>query len=129
MEGINAAAAKDCALLTGPCGKRPAEDPIVTLSIGHNVSVIFQKNLNHFDAAKPGAFVVSISKSAPILKFVPLLTVKDTNSTSLTLYTESVKIPENYEGDNAVLQDKYVTDNPAAPAVFYQCADVGISKT
>ena len=41
-----------------------------------------------------GAFVVSISKSAPILKFVPLLTVKDTNSTSLTLYTESVKIPE-----------------------------------
>ena len=34
----------------------------------------------------------------------------------------------NYEGDNAVLQVKYVTDNPAAPPVFYQCADVGISK-
>ena len=33
-----------------------------------------------------------------------------------------------YEGDKAVLQVKYVTDNPAAPAVFYQCADVGIAK-
>lgn len=33
-----------------------------------------------------------------------------------------------YEGDKAVLQVKYVTDNPAAPAVFYQCADVAIAK-
>ena len=34
----------------------------------------------------------------------------------------------DFEGDKAVLQVKYVTDNPAAPAVFYQCADVNISK-
>ena len=33
-----------------------------------------------------------------------------------------------YESDKAVIQVKYVTHNPAAPAVFYQCADVGIAK-
>ena len=32
------------------------------------------------------------------------------------------------EMDHAVMQLKYVTMNPKAPAVFYQCADIAITS-
>eukprot|EP00028_Trichosphaerium_sp_Am-I-7-wt_P014963 CAMPEP_0168511774 /NCGR_PEP_ID=MMETSP0405-20121227/2361_1 /TAXON_ID=498012 /ORGANISM="Trichosphaerium sp, Strain Am-I-7 wt" /LENGTH=128 /DNA_ID=CAMNT_0008530067 /DNA_START=124 /DNA_END=510 /DNA_ORIENTATION=+ len=126
MENLNAPASKDCVLLAGPCGGRAAANPTVAFAAGKNASIVFQKNLNHWTAGSPGMFEITYNvagdKDVTVLKTIP-----DTNSPSLTLYVEEVVIP-NRISTHSVIGVQYITKNPNAPAVFYQCADVRVEE-
>ncbi|XP_033753956.1 uncharacterized protein LOC117337207 [Pecten maximus] len=125
MIGINKAGANDCILTTARCGGRPAGHPVMGLKIGSNFTVTFQKNLDHYDKATPGAFHVSIGQERQGTQMKVLTTVPDAGEPSLTLYSVNVTIPSDLVSRQIyVLQTSYVTNNKAAPAVFYQCADV-----
>nr|KAG5698608.1 hypothetical protein BaRGS_027119 [Batillaria attramentaria] len=95
------------------------------LVAGQNFTVVFQKNLDHFDSASPGYWSVSIGKESGTLK--ELFRTADTATPSLTVYSANITIPEQ-TGKNMVIQTQYVTKNPKAPAAFYQCADVAVIK-
>ncbi|XP_060062690.1 uncharacterized protein LOC132543226 [Ylistrum balloti] len=125
MVGINKAGATDCILTTARCGGRPAEKPIMGLKMGSNFTVTFQKNLDHYDKATPGAFHVAIGQERQGTQMTNLVSIPDAGEPSLTLYSVNVTIPTGLVSRQLyVLQTAYVTNNKDAPAVFYQCADI-----
>ncbi|XP_065897849.1 uncharacterized protein [Dysidea avara] len=123
MNGINAAGSNDCILLDGPCGGRKAMKPTVGIMAGVPYTVVFQKNLDHFNTADPGMFVVSVGENSASPTFKQVGMVMDSGTPSLHVYTMNVTFPK-VMSDGAVVQVKYVTNNKQAPAVFYQCADI-----
>ncbi|KAL4238288.1 hypothetical protein ACF0H5_003000 [Mactra antiquata] len=122
ISGLNSAGSNDCVLLSSPCGGRAEGTYETTFTAGQKATVIFQKNLDHWDSKTPGRFDIKLWKgnTATTVGSVP-----DMGEQSLHLYNEEVTIPATMHGA-AILQVTYVTNNPNAPAVFYQCADVMI---
>jgi len=66
-----------------------------------------------------------IGEMADEIKFTKLLTIKDMNSTSPIDYSVNAVLP-NMSMKHAVMQMIYNTNNPGAPPMFYQCADVSV---
>ncbi|XP_059140758.1 uncharacterized protein LOC131928689 [Physella acuta] len=117
--GINAAGAQDCYLITPPCGGRAQNLTSTTgLLAGKNFVVTFQKNIDHFNSAAPGYFSVSLGADETSLK--ELTRVPDTSDPSLTLYSATIAVPRT--PGNQVLQVSYVTNK--TPPLFNQCSDV-----
>ncbi|GFR63064.1 hypothetical protein ElyMa_005474000 [Elysia marginata] len=116
--------ADDCLLLEAPCGGRDMADHPVSLLAGQQLIVRFQKNLDHTFKDIPGYFTVSLFEAdnkgnggKEILK------ITDTSNASLTLYSAKITVPDTMCG-HVIVQVRYVTNNPNAGPVFYQCADV-----
>eukprot|EP01130_Rhizamoeba_saxonica_P008966 TRINITY_DN3634_c0_g1_i1.p1 TRINITY_DN3634_c0_g1~~TRINITY_DN3634_c0_g1_i1.p1 ORF type:complete len:157 (-),score=32.21 TRINITY_DN3634_c0_g1_i1:36-506(-) len=120
---INTPGSNDCVLTSGPCGDARPSRTVGTFS--GTMTVAFQKNLDHWYKNAPGNFTVAIADS-PTGNFTPLKVLPDTDSDSLTFYFEKILLP-NKNIDHAVLQVVYYTNNPGAPAAFYQCADISVS--
>ncbi|XP_063407913.1 uncharacterized protein LOC134691358 [Mytilus trossulus] len=126
MTGLNTEASKDCILLKPPCGGRPSEPKnAAILRAGQNTTVTFQKNLNHWIQKSPGEFRVNLGVEGTE-KFQSLAVVKDNNEPNLHLYTVPITVPSDRLKQTLVLQVVYVTNNPQAPPMFYQCRDVQI---
>ncbi|XP_035658637.1 uncharacterized protein LOC118403890 [Branchiostoma floridae] len=124
MFDINKPASPDCGLTTGPCGQRPAlnKTTVVFLS-GSRYTVTIQKNLDHYDSSSPGEFTISFRPSRKG-GFTLLEKIPDNGEPSLTLYSVNITIPKpTAHSDIGTLQAAYVTRNPQAPPVFYQCTD------
>ncbi|XP_030830632.1 uncharacterized protein LOC575072 [Strongylocentrotus purpuratus] len=124
MLNINKPASPDCALLPEPCGGRNASlGTTLAIKEGSRFVVAFQKNLDHFYPSNPGSFKISLSfdeeKTFQLLQFLP-----DTSDPSLTLYYMNVTMPAMPLKKPGTLRIAYVTQNPEAPAVFYQCSDI-----
>jgi len=119
--GINQIASNECFQTTAPCGSFPQGAPEVFYASGENITVIFQKNLNHWDATNPGNFTVNFSENGMMWK--NLASMPDNNDASLTLFTLNVTIP-NIKAPKTMLQVIYAPNGPPGP--FYQCADIGI---
>ena len=79
------------------------------------------KNLDHFNASKPGNFSVFLWDSAGTS--TPLAVVKDTNAPSLTVYRVDITIPKTAAAGNYIIQSVYNTNSPVHPQ-FVQCSDV-----
>ncbi|KAK6167607.1 hypothetical protein SNE40_021592 [Patella caerulea] len=124
LMGFNKAGANDCFLVKSPCGGRPKSDNVITLRSMQNLTVVIQKNLDHWAKATPGQFKFNIAQpdgsGIQTLGMIP-----DMGEPSLTLYALNVTIPSSSAG-NYILQTEYVTKNAQAPPVFYQCADIMI---
>ncbi|CAH1785645.1 unnamed protein product, partial [Owenia fusiformis] len=125
MNGINTAGATDCLLTTGPCGGRqPHGYPPLAFKAGSNQTVIFQKNLDHYNKTTPGYFSISFGPAQIALK--EFSRVPDRGEPSLYVYTVNVTIPKKPDPFHTI-QVVYVTNNTAAPPMFYQCADFQIN--
>ncbi|XP_064597527.1 uncharacterized protein LOC135463985 [Liolophura sinensis] len=103
---------------------KPLADLLSSLS-GQNFTVTLQKNLNHWVSSTPGYFTVGVASSA-FENYKELARIPDNGEAALTLYTANVNIPMSMQGQ-AIIQAQYVTKNPNAPAIFYQCSDVNIN--
>ena len=125
ISGLNKPGSNDCMLLKYPCGGRPAGKHSEILRVGQNFTVIFQKNLNHYTAASPGGFSIYLGDEQGGM-FKTLAQINDMNEPDLHLYTVDVTIPSFKLKKQLFLQTVYVTNNPKAPAAFYQCSDVMI---
>merc|ERR1712012_234075 len=127
MEGLNKGGSDDCILLKPPCGGRDRPQHPIGLGAGENFTVTFQKNLDHFNASTPGYFSVSLLALEGRNHTVghEVYKTEDTSAPSLSLYSANITIPHEHRG-HMILQAQYVTKNPKAPAVFYQCSDVNI---
>ncbi|GFS20983.1 hypothetical protein ElyMa_005071000 [Elysia marginata] len=125
MMGINKASAADCILLKEPCGGRDERGYPVALMPDERFVVTFQKNLDHFNKTKPGYFSLTLMEAdRPKAEGKEILRMADTSDPSLTLYSANVTVPRM--PGHLILQARYVTNNPQAPPVFYQCADVHV---
>ncbi|KAK3804465.1 hypothetical protein RRG08_058587 [Elysia crispata] len=125
MVGINKAGAADCILLKEPCGGRDERTSPVSLMPGERFVLTFQKNLDHFNKTSPGYFSVSLVEAdRPHGESHEILKMADTSDPSLTLYSANITMP--HMPGHMVLQARYVTNNPQAPPIFYQCADVHV---
>jgi hypothetical protein len=71
----------------------------------------------------PPPFLFPTQGSAPVF----LGSMKDTNHGSMEMYKLEYKVPDVAPG-SYIVQSIYYTNNPQAPAAFYQCADVQIFK-
>jgi len=121
---FNTLGAPDCNLVASPCGGSNATSPGVFLQSGHNSTVVWQKNVNHWIANSKGNFTVNFlahGSTTPVM----LASVPDTNTPAGTIYTASVLIPRT-NSHLAALQVIYYPANPAAPVGFYQCSDIGL---
>ncbi|XP_072029407.1 uncharacterized protein [Amphiura filiformis] len=128
MMGINKQGANDCVLTKMSCGGRMATSPSVGVRAGMNFTVTFQKNLDHWVKATPGYFSISMGTDDKGT-FKELARINDMGEPSLTLFSRNVTIPDNAIGMSVgVIQVTYVTKNPDAPAVFYQCSDVYVFR-
>lgn len=124
MDDLNSVGAADCGLTEPPCGGRDPETPKVFFEWGENVSIVFQKNEDHYLQQSAGTFTISVAKYGEF-DFQTLAEFSDTDQPSGTLYTPNVVVPRDFY-DHAVLQLVYTTNNPAVPKAFYQCADLRI---
>ncbi|XP_077980598.1 uncharacterized protein LOC144435835 [Glandiceps talaboti] len=125
MQGLNKAGSDDCILTNGPCGGRMKMTPQQGVRLNANYTVTWQKNLDHYNQAMPGQFIVSIGgNDSSQQEFIQLHKQADDSQPSLTLYSFNVTMPKSVPYMVGVIQIQYVTDNPQAPAVFYQCSDV-----
>ncbi|XP_022104550.1 uncharacterized protein LOC110986722 [Acanthaster planci] len=128
MKGINVKEADDCGLLVKPCGNRTQEKPGIQIKGGSPYTVVFQKNLNHFETFPNGTvtngyFEISFWTST---ECHILGKVDDGATPSLTLYSPVVTMPTGPIGVPAILQLTYVTNNAEVPmgGIFYQCTDI-----
>eukprot|EP01125_Pyxidicula_operculata_P000241 TRINITY_DN10324_c0_g1_i2.p1 TRINITY_DN10324_c0_g1~~TRINITY_DN10324_c0_g1_i2.p1 ORF type:complete len:157 (-),score=31.55 TRINITY_DN10324_c0_g1_i2:66-536(-) len=122
---INTAGTSDCFFINGPCGGKAPQEPKVVLLSGSNFTVVFQKNLNHWTSAQPGEFRITYEQFGHTGSFRVLKTVPDTNTPSLTLFTETVTLPDR-EHNHIVIGVQYVA--PSAGHTFYQCADAELRR-
>ncbi|XP_066300344.1 uncharacterized protein [Branchiostoma lanceolatum] len=123
MTGINKPACPDCGLVTGPCGLRPEPNKTtLALLAGSQYTVTIQKNLDHYDSASPGEFTISF-RAGMTGDFTLLQKIPDIGEPSLTLYSVNITIPKPVGSNKGTLQAVYVTRNPQAPPMFYQCTD------
>jgi hypothetical protein len=102
-----------------PC---PPRGQIVAVVAGEKSQVVLQKNLDHYYATTPGNFSVYLWDAAG--KSQLLASIPDDPSPSMTLYPVTVTLPSTVPAGNYTLQSVYYTNNPGAPADFFQCADV-----
>eukprot|EP01121_Diplochlamys_sp_Union-15-3_P000395 TRINITY_DN1036_c0_g1_i1.p1 TRINITY_DN1036_c0_g1~~TRINITY_DN1036_c0_g1_i1.p1 ORF type:complete len:154 (+),score=40.38 TRINITY_DN1036_c0_g1_i1:41-502(+) len=124
IDNINKPLDPECFFLDGPCGSSPATTPTVEYNGGENVTIIFQKNENHWNSTNPGSFNIAVQTSANG-PFQQIWTIPDENTPHLTLYSASVIIPA-VNTPAAVLQVTYVTNSKIG--TFYQCADIAVGK-
>jgi len=89
--GINQIASNECFQTTGPCGSFPQAPPNIFYASSENISVIFQKNLNHWDASKPGNFTINFSPDGNA--WHNLAVMPDNNDGSLTIFALNVTLP------------------------------------
>lgn len=127
LDNINKPGSASCILLVEPCGKTKPSMNKVYMEAGGNFTVVFQKNLDHYNAESPGYWSVSMGKENGVLK--ELYNTPDTATPSLTIFSANITVPDvSTRVSKMILQTKYVTKNPKAPPVFYQCADVVVIK-
>merc|ERR1711909_63087 len=120
MGDLNTAGNSACLQLKGPCGSHAAETPQAT--IGQTYEIIFQKNLDHWTGRHPGYLDVNLWDSN--MHKTQIGRIKDTDTGSKHYYSLTGTLPSSVMNGNYILQVTYVTNNPNAPAEFYQCADV-----
>ncbi|KAK3086329.1 hypothetical protein FSP39_016942 [Pinctada imbricata] len=125
MSGLNTPAAPNCLLLTGPCGGRQAGSPTY-YHTGDNMTVIFMKNFDHYYAAAPGEFVVSLGANDHSIPKI-LAHQLDGGEKAPHIYRLSFPVPQMHIRPDLhyFIQVTYTPNNPNAPKIFYQCADVG----
>ncbi|XP_064597760.1 uncharacterized protein LOC135464184 isoform X2 [Liolophura sinensis] len=126
MSGLNTAGSSDCILLKAPCGGRPQSGAGLSIPAERNFTVTIQKNLDHWLEASPGYFSVDIALP-PFTDFKQLVQIPDMGEPSLHLYSVNITVPGSMTNLDAVIRSQYVTNNPNAPSVFYQCADVFVN--
>lgn len=117
--------ADQCARVdNSPCGGIPHDQYAVGIYRAYeSYQIVFQKNRDHFYAPNPGYFElkVLVDEREPNEY---LARVRDSDRVkNLQFITANVTMPE----EGLTLQLKYVTNNPDAPAVFYQCSDIFVS--
>ena len=123
MQDINKAGSNDCLLTSGPCGGRPAGRYPTYYRPGEKVTVVFQKNLDHWVKSTPGNFTVSLMMEGSSSAIASNI-VTDMGEPSLTIYSATLMIPASAAKGKYVIQAVYNTNNPQAPPQFYQCSDV-----
>jgi len=112
----------DCKKTTQYCGGVEPELPSVYYPSNSNVTIVLQKNVNHWsNTTKSGALVVSFAMS-PSSSFVELARVTDSDTPSWSVYEISVTLP-SVETNQGVIMAYYDAN---IGEVFYQCSDVGI---
>eukprot|EP00013_Stygamoeba_regulata_P022455 CAMPEP_0177652112 /NCGR_PEP_ID=MMETSP0447-20121125/12930_1 /TAXON_ID=0 /ORGANISM="Stygamoeba regulata, Strain BSH-02190019" /LENGTH=155 /DNA_ID=CAMNT_0019155283 /DNA_START=43 /DNA_END=510 /DNA_ORIENTATION=+ len=119
-DNIDSPGSQSCFLVKGPCGgfDQPGANPTV---FSGKIFLAIEKNLNHWNSADPGNFEVSLingNTTTQILQF------SDTDETAPFVYYMMAGVPENFPKGAATLQVIYNTNNPNAPAQFFQCSDV-----
>ncbi|KAJ8302613.1 hypothetical protein KUTeg_019009 [Tegillarca granosa] len=128
MNGLNTAGSDDCILTSAPCGGRERKERSGEgFAAGENVTVTFQKNLDHFNSQSPGYFTVSLG--SPSGQLQELARIPDGGEKSLHLYSMNVTLPREPQAEAGhFMQVVYHTNNPQAPPNFYQCADIVIAR-
>lgn len=117
---LRIAGADECLKIkSSPCGgEDEAGPPTSYYDAGKKYNVVWQKNLDHYYSKDPGYWEIKIGD-----KSLSKVTDSDDIKT-LQYYTVNVTMPD----EGKMMQLTYVTHNPDAPAVFYQCADIVIKK-
>jgi len=129
MKGLNTKGSDDCLRLKSPCGgMNPPKEPQVLYRAGSNITVTFQKNLDHFISTSPGYFIINIGPKSSQGKgdMKELARVPDTSDPSLSLYSVPITLPKEAK-PWYTLQVVYMTKNAKAPPAFYQCADISLA--
>eukprot|EP00300_Choanocystis_sp_HF-7_P021751 c20847_g1_i1.p2 GENE.c20847_g1_i1~~c20847_g1_i1.p2 ORF type:complete len:152 (+),score=28.13 c20847_g1_i1:29-484(+) len=119
MNDINTVGAADCGLFgDGPCGNRTQQPPMVAVQSGSQFNVVWQKNQDHFNS-QPANWIISFAPYGS--PFIQLAKFADTNTSSLTIGTQMVTIP-NLGTVAGVMQIQYAVGF----GTFYQCSDIAI---
>jgi hypothetical protein len=105
---------------------QPAGPPTGAFARDQRGTVQLQKNQQHEAATgSPGNFTVSLwgpsSPNGEVISYRP-----DDTRPSLSMYELEVFIRNETKPGQYILQAVYNTANPAAPAQFFQCADITV---
>merc|ERR1719245_1551956 len=116
--------AAECGRTTGPCGG-VSNGILNALIMSETSTIVLEKNLDHFNKDKAGNFTVSLWSDKG--EFIRTLgSVMDDARPSGSIYQVPVPVPHEGGESKFIIQAVYYTNNPNAPAAFYQCADVEI---
>jgi len=127
VANLNIVGTSDCGQTVGPCGGRPLGLIKSVLSRKDNFTIMFMKNEDHYNAAKPGNFTFQLSSAQN--SSVLLGSFPDTDAPSGTVYELPMGVPPNYQSYEGVFQAVYYTNNPDVNnIVFYACADVFLAS-
>mmetsp|Transcript_35456 Transcript_35456/g.56837 ORF Transcript_35456/g.56837 Transcript_35456/m.56837 type:complete len:160 (-) Transcript_35456:159-638(-) len=113
-----------CGMTSEPCGT--ANKAFINAAImSETMTFVMQKNLDHYNSAKPGNFSINLWTAGG--EFVRTLgSVADDARASGSLYQVQAPIPHEGGASTFLIQAVYYTNNANAPAAFYQCADLEI---
>eukprot|EP00992_Anisonema_acinus_P003690 TRINITY_DN13691_c0_g1_i1.p2 TRINITY_DN13691_c0_g1~~TRINITY_DN13691_c0_g1_i1.p2 ORF type:complete len:157 (+),score=42.76 TRINITY_DN13691_c0_g1_i1:49-519(+) len=124
-QGSDSPGAKVCFQTTGPCGTEHSGLPMLRVKANSVVHISILKNLNHLNAEAPGNFTLRgwplghEAEPGPLVGFF-----SDYSNAPMQTFNTSVLVPQGTPAGRYVLQAVYNTNNPQAPAAFYQCSDV-----
>eukprot|EP01113_Clastostelium_recurvatum_P012696 TRINITY_DN165_c0_g2_i1.p1 TRINITY_DN165_c0_g2~~TRINITY_DN165_c0_g2_i1.p1 ORF type:complete len:166 (+),score=29.79 TRINITY_DN165_c0_g2_i1:52-549(+) len=119
---LNKAGSPYCYFQTGPCGTTVGAKPTQEFVIGSNLTVVFQKNANHYNSTNPGRWQLNFQTGN---EYFSIYDFPDDNSPDLSWYSLPLAIPSDWTPQAGVLQVVYQTNTVGS---FYQCADVAITK-
>ncbi|XP_033740923.1 uncharacterized protein LOC117327830 [Pecten maximus] len=127
---ITSAGSHTCFRHGAPCGGMPAETSnLQIIAGGQQMFIKWQQNFNHYEVGYPGFMDISIapvdSDNFTLLSFVPdkYVFAQDHQQN----YTAVITAP-NIQCDHCVIRARYQS-HKAGETIFYQCADVKITKS
>ena len=123
--GSDKPGASICAQLSS-CGAAKPGAPAANWTEGQPQKLVWMKNLDHWNSAAPGNFSINIWQNGKVLGH--LKPIPDDNKPSLTQYAEQVLIPTSAAKGVYTVEVVYYTNNPQAPAAFYECTDIDVVK-
>jgi hypothetical protein len=109
-------------LKTGPCGNVPRTNTPTQLTAGQVLNVQWQETINH-----PGYYVWDISLANDV-DFQPLVTIIDNqNGGGMHNFAGTLTIPNQPCAACTLRLRQFMTENPAAPTLYFSCADISIA--
>lgn len=126
---ITRGGSKTCARHEPECGGQPPDTPMSTYMGGKQMWIKWQQNYNHYVVGYPGYMDISIvpisSPTWQTIAYVPdeYFYAQDHQQN----YTAIVILP-NIDCEHCVVRARYQSHKPGE-SIFYQCADIAITKT
>ncbi|XP_033113309.1 uncharacterized protein LOC117113913 [Anneissia japonica] len=126
---ISTAGNPTCTRHVAPCGGLEAENPKVSYVGGSTIFVKFQQNYNHYELGYPGYMDIAYAMATDMNDFHVVAIIGDVNEYAQSHqrnYSIPIMIP-NIDCPHCVIRLRYLSHKPSEH-IFYQCADVKISK-
>lgn len=125
LDGIVKPRSDATGLKVAPCGDAPRTTTPAVFTPGATITVEWEETINH-----PGYFRIAFSRTGDqnFDSYILADNILDTQNDANTphFYSRQITLPDLACTDCTLQLIQYMTENPAAPTLYYSCADINL---